>query len=400
MNRPNPKTLIYDRDISGHHLDYLQFLIDYLLALPLSIRQNYVFVLNQEAAYRFAYAQSKIDFHWLSTDWITHVSGIDGTIATAKFEIQFLQQLSMSYQANRLVMMHLDAFQLELGYNYLNTGLQIDGILFLPFRKTDTIPDGYKARLAHWLRGTRKALQIEWLLKNPSVGNIFLLNDQTSVDSYNEDFGQNFVYLPDPIDLQNNATAATEILKNRYQIPAQKLVLLIYGNLSPRKNIPHILQSLERLSPEEQAKIVLLLAGEPEKGYEDTLYRALDTVKKQCPAVSFVEHFHFFDPKATNNIFSLTDLVLVPYINFFNSSNVVGLAAKYNKPLIAPNVGVMYELVSKYQLGLCTDPNSADDIASAIQHFLQFSIKIDGLRYCNDHSSATFCQKLLQLPPL
>ncbi|MFN3380136.1 MAG: glycosyltransferase, partial [Runella zeae] len=121
-----------------------------------------------------------------------------------------------------------------------------------------------------------------------------------------------------------------------------------------------------------------------------------EKAEKKYPDVSFVKHIRFFNPNDTNEVIKLADVVLVPYINFFSSSNILGLAAKYNKPMIASKLGVMGALVNQYKLGLTVAPQKPAAIAEAIKYYLNHpSATIDGQKYLEDHTAEVFCKKIL-----
>ncbi|TAH07771.1 MAG: glycosyltransferase [Runella slithyformis] len=399
MIKPNTTTLIYDRDVSGHHLDYLQFLVEYLVEAPASVRPFFVFVLNPEAQKRFAPYELMLRFHYLADSQVNSFETQQSVLKRAAAEFDLLTKLASHYQAKRLFFMHLDAFQIELGKaQHWNRGIETAGILFLPFRKQYENGTTTASRLKRAVRGLRKYQQVKWMLQNPNLKEVFFLNDQDGVTQYNERFGGFFAYLPDPIDQNLTVEASVETLKIKYQVPNERLIFLIYGHLSARKNIPNIMASLGGFSKERRSKISILVCGEPEKGYEQTLHASIDEAKKLHPEVAIVTHFQFFDPVLTNEVFKLADVVLVPYIHFFSSSNILGLAAKYHKPLIASKLGIMGQLVQQYQLGQIINPESQAEIKQAMEaHLNNTAPTINGRSYLEAHSNAVFCQKILKI---
>jgi len=392
-------TLIYDKDVSGHHLDYLQFLIEYLSKMPASVRAFFVFVLNEAAESHFEQYAPLLRFHYMAPSQIAFFDNQPTVLKRAAVEFKYMRHLGQQYQAKRLFFMHIDAFQLELGKaQYWHTGVKIAGILFLPFRKQYEDGTTPLAWLKRALRGQRKHGQVAWMLANPELEHIFFLNDQEGVAQYNQRFGERFAYLPDPIDQNLTIDQPVEALKLAYGVPPARTVFLIYGHLSARKNMPNIMAALGQLPAHQRAKTCALICGEPEKGYENTLHAAIEAAKQQCPEVVFVTHYRFFDPVATNEVFKLTNVVLVPYIDFFSSSNILGLAAKYHKPLIASKLGVMGRLVKQYQLGQTVNPASKTEIGQAIEaHLANTAPTIDGTAYLKAHTTAVFCQKILNL---
>jgi len=397
MSQIPARTLIYDRDISGHHLDYLQFLVEFLKQTPIEIQKQFVFVLNEGAKGRFTKDESQIEFRYIQSEQLVTILSHTNVLRRAAVEMRYLTKLLEEYGAKRLIFMHIDAFQYELGRAAVrDLGVEMSGLLFLPFRKNFEDGDTLKAKLRREWRGLRKGLQIRWMLRNQNLKRIFILNDKKGVKAYNHRYGKRFTHLPDPIELDKIAAGSENELKEKYGVAPNQLVFLIYGHLSTRKNIPNILAALKSVRQEKKERITMLICGEPENGYEKTLISAIEVAEKTHPEVNFVKHFRFFDPSDTNEVFKITDVVLVPYINFFSSSNILGLAAKYNKPLIASNLGVMEGLVTQYKLGTTVSPHRPEEIAIAINKYLNNNnMLIDGSEYLNDHSAEVFCQKIL-----
>jgi glycosyltransferase involved in cell wall biosynthesis len=391
------RTLIYDRDISGHHLDYLQFLVEYLKKKPSVVREQFVFVLHEGARARFQADEDLIQFRYIPSDQLELFLSYKNVLRRAAVEMSYLSKLIREYDAKRLIFMHIDAFQYEVGRTAIRRlGVRFSGLLFLPFRKHYEDGSTPRARLKREWRGWRKGWQIRWMLRNPQLERVFFLNDKQGVKEYNQRFGDRFEHLPDPVEVGQMTLVPVEELKTKYGVEGERRVFLIYGHLSARKNVPNILAALKRIELKQRQGICILICGEPEKGYESTLHMAIGEAEKKYPEVRFAKHFRFFGPVDTNEVFKVADIVLVPYINFFSSSNILGLAAKYSKPLIAANLGVMEGLVNQYKLGVTVAPHRPEAIAEAMNVYLnQNQTVIDGRQYLQDHSAEVFCQKLL-----
>ena len=108
-------TLIYDPDASGHHLDYLTFLVEFLLNQSERVQKKYVFVLNYESKERFFYAENELKFHYLDSEILTHFNSQQSIIWKAKVQFNTLESLSKTYNANRILFMFVDYMQLEIG---------------------------------------------------------------------------------------------------------------------------------------------------------------------------------------------------------------------------------------------------------------------------------------------
>jgi glycosyltransferase involved in cell wall biosynthesis len=393
-------TLIYDRDVSGHHLDFLQFLITYLEGQPVAIRQQYIFAVNPAARHRFETNEQKIDFRYLSQTKIDEFESENNTLKRATSELKHLEELAERHGTKKIILMHLDAFQYELGKSYWQQSpLRFSGILFLPFRSEYEPSDSLILWLKRELKGLRKSLQMRWLLQNKNVEELFILNDSKAVSEYNTKYDNRFLFVPDPAPnfAPDGELQSIESIKIKYKINPKKKILLIFGNISTRKNIRNILSALVLLSESEQDQILLLICGEPDLDYGQTLANLLVSMAESLSRISIVTNFNFVSPTEADAFFKMSTLILAPYINFYNSSGAVALAAKYNVPIITSDNGIAADIVQKYELGYVVNPHSPVKIAEGIDFYLKNKVGIDGAKYLDDFSSATFSKKILHL---
>ena len=392
-------TLIYDRDVDGHHLDYLSFLINFLSDKHQSVSQKYIFVISHEAKNRFKYAETKLRFHYLEKATLESFDRQPSLVKRSAAQFDLLENLATTYNASHILFMILDSIQIEIGKSRKQeNNLKLSGIFFLPFREEFEDDTTFNARFKKIIKGLRKDLQVRWMLRNKNLQTLFILNDPKGVLEYNQKYGQRFRLLPDPIDTQVKTNESIETLKNRYHVPNDRFTILIYGSLSPKKNIGNILESLAYLDISIRKNLCILIAGEPEKEYESMLLKAIENTENSFPEVTFSKHFHFFDPVITDEVFIVSNLVMVAYLNFFNSSNVVGLAAKHQKPIIASKFGIIANLVQEYSLGTITDPENQIEIAENIKKcYVSVEAKTDSKRYLNEFSAENFSTALLNI---
>ena len=115
--------------------------------------------------------------------------------------------------------------------------------------------------------------------------------------------------------------------------------------------------------------------------------------------VQIIENNEFVSNDEMNALFQSSSLVLRMNINYFASSGIIGMAAKYNKPSLVSNYGVVADLTKAYSLGKEEDPL---DITALSNHFIDFignpdDWKINGSSYCENHSMSKFVTTLLGL---
>ncbi len=393
-------TLIYDRDMSGHHLDFLQFLVSYLENQSATTQQRYVFVVNPEAKIRFTKYETLLRFHYMASADIDGFENEKSVLKKRSTEIHYLKKLALSYAAKRVMLMHLDAFQYELGRSYWQqSSLKFSGILFLPFRAEYETGFGLSAWLKQEVKGIRKSLQTKWMLQNKNLSNIFILNDVKGVKIYNNRYDNRFVFLPDPAPNFNidKPTQSIEQTKIQYGIAPDRKVLLVFGNISDRKNLPNIIAAIGLLTAAEQQQVTLLICGEPDPHYAQSLKVIVDEAIEQFGTGLIVARLQFISPAESDCLFKMADLILAPQINFYNSSGAVALAAKYNVPVIVSRPSLAGDIVIEHNLGWAINPTQPNEIAKNISLLLKNSQKINGTNYLKEFSSDVFCKKILQL---
>ncbi len=391
-------TLIYDRDVTGHHLDFLQFLVSYLEKKPEAIQQRYIFVVNPAAKIRFEKYETTLRFHYINQADIDDFEKEKNSLKRTKAELYYLEKLAFVYAAKRVILMHLDAFQYELGRSHWQQSpLKFSGILFLPFRAEYETGFGFLTWLKQETKGIRKSLQIKWLLQNKNLKTIFILNDSKGVEIYNDRHDDRFVFLPDPapefnIDLQ---TQNIEDTKAQYGIAPNRKVLLVFGNISVRKNLENIIEAIALLNETEQQQVTLLICGEPDPSYAETLKVLVNEAIGRLEPDLIVAKLHFASPAESDGLFKIATMIVAPQINFYNSSGAVALAAKYKVPVIVSKPSLAADIVAKYNLGQTVNPTQPSEIAEGISVLLKNNPKIDGTDYLKEFSTDIFCETLL-----
>lgn len=377
------KVLVYDKAYSGHHAEYFQHIVDHVSAIQDIDVHFYLHPHNK----LLTTSLTNITLHYIDEKLIKGWLNTKSLIKRSIKEIQHLFDFSKNLKTKEIIFLDLDPYQYALGsLKIKNSGFHLYGILFRPFfriQKTKT-----RGILATAFLKWRKKFQLRWILKNKDVKKVFILNDERVASSLNNSLGTNvFRKLVDPIKVleKNNNTSARSLTKN----------LLIFGSLDERKNIANICEALKELSLTEN--IVLKIIGRPRPlSFESTIRNFLSKLKEKNPKISIEFKPEFVSHQELSDVLSRTDLILIPYIDFYFSSGIIGHAAQFNIPLMASNYGIVGELVEKYNLGYTVNPDSATDIKNAFSSFFSKPKIIDGRPYINDHQASYFVSSLFQ----
>lgn len=267
--------------------------------------------------------------------------------------------------------------------------LSVKGILFQPYVHYKNSTDK-KGLLRNYI-SQKYATAL-----NSSIKKFFILNDKSTVRKMNKSIKHCFAYLPDPIEgkpIRSDAAVYNAIIE-KFSLQAKKHSLLVFGMIDERKNITTIVDAL-RLLPDEIKKTVhLLIIGRLDKAVKDKYQNYVQQHKHE---VSITLNDQFVSNDEVEALFTHCHMVLMPYINFYSSSGILGHAIRHQKNVIASKQGLVGRLVAEKNLGITVDPLDPHEIKDAIDQLLhhpekyQYSIT----EHLQEHSPENFAKTIL-----
>jgi len=213
---------------------------------------------------------------------------------------------------------------------------------------------------------------------------MFLLDEQ-KVESYSKKLPQKcFQYLPDISDVslpEKPTQLATEIKKRA----KERTIVFLGGSIGGQKNLSQWYKLIGLADPQDwffvQVGEVHLetLTREDLRAFNDVL---------AFPPENFLIHSQYLkDESSFNAVVAVSDIIFAVYRDFPYSSNMIGKAAHFRKPILVSDRYLMGERVRKYELGLVVDENDADDIKKKLLELVTMNIpKSKFLAYCEDFS--------------
>jgi beta-1,4-mannosyltransferase len=148
-------------------------------------------------------------------------------------------------------------------------------------------------------------------------------------------------------------------------IDPDAFVLLCFGTIKPYKGIEIFIKALQEIS---EQNIFLLIAGHP----EDKL--AERQISQYCDHDKRIKTFLHFIPDHDIQVFmNAADIVVLPYSDTLNSGVAV-LAMSFGKPVIAPNIGSIPEVIDK-QGGVLFEPKDKNSLVSAIKKSITLDLE-------------------------
>jgi hypothetical protein len=157
-----------------------------------------------------------------------------------------------------------------------------------------------------------------------------------------------FGYLPDmtEVALPEVASSLAKDLKAR---ASGRTIVFLGGSIGGKKNLTHWARVIELADP---AKWFFVQIGEVFENTlsleEQTIYRQLQTSSREN---FFMKAEYLPDERAFNEIILASDILFAVYRNFTISSNMLGKAAAFNKPILVAQGHLMGQRVEQYQIG-------------------------------------------------
>lgn len=138
-----------------------------------------------------------------------------------------------------------------------------------------------------------------------------------------------------------NTLSKTET-RERLQIPNDSFVFCFFGNIKPYKGLDELIKIYNTLSIKYNSSI-LLIAGKCNTNSELTKIKKNIAMNK-----SIIFKSDFIQDDDIQLYMNSADCIILPYKNIL-TSGILMLALSFNKPVIAPNTGILPEILTDKQ---------------------------------------------------
>ena len=397
--------LIYDSASSGHHTEFIEYLLQYLLDQSNELIPNvnqYVFLIPAKTCLTLKdlvnQAKENILILPISDEEQKQIDTATNRSKQMAFEGSILRGYIQTCQINHIIFMALDSYQtLVAQWAFTQPQLTVSGILFMPSVRMPIIKNNVLYFIKSFLEKGRDTLKHCYLSLNKNLKNIYVLNDEKSAAKLNQMifWNKKFVHLPDPIPIRSVSKAW--ILRGYYNIESDRKIFLCFGSIDKRKNILNILEAVSLVPTAMHSQIALLILGKcTDKLLQKKITDKIDEIGKAYPHLNVIIDDRFLSIEEMENAFEQSDVVLIPYLGFYFSSGLLGHATKHSKYIIASNIGLMSDLVETYQLGTTVNAHSPLSIAQAFSNFIEQPKQIDFPKtFIETHNPTYFAIQLL-----
>lgn len=261
----------------------------------------------------------------------------------------------------------LDHLSLPLALGLGAAGRKLGGILFRPSVHYGRLGPNHPT-WAERLRDLRKTLLYRLMLLNPALHVVLTLDPffpDYAVQHYRG--GHKVHALPDPAHppVRPAGPGAVPVA-----IPEDRIVLLLFGVLTARKGILHLMEALQLLGPGVASRTAVVVAGKVAPEISAPLKAQVERLQRHRPDLWFHIEDRWLDSGEIGALVERCDVVLAPYQRFVGSSGVLLWAAGAAKPLLTQDYGLLGRLVQDHSLGLAADVTRPEQLARAIEEMV------------------------------
>jgi glycosyltransferase involved in cell wall biosynthesis len=369
-----PRLMLFDMALGGHHGNYIQYLIDYankegfcgaidIVVLPqfLDIHQDTAVAISKHP---------QINLVSISTAAEAALglrnSGVDRAVRNFR-EWEVFCKYAQKLQTTYALIMYLDTYALPIAFGK-KSPCPFSGIYFRPTFHYSTFANyqpSWKKNIQYW-QGKITADQI---LRCSQLHKLLCLDPFAVQSLQSHQHSSKMVHLADPVSPNPPMLDDLSNFRTKLGIEQHRRVFLLFGALDERKGIYQLLEAIALLLPEIAQNFCLLIVGKTNTN-EQAIIQPKISALRQTHLVQILEFYDFIPENEVPNYFQVADVILATYQRHVGMSGILLLAAAAGKPVLSSNYGLMGELVRHYQLGLAVDSTVPTKIAPALSRYV------------------------------
>lgn len=230
-----------------------------------------------------------------------------------------------------------------------------------------------------------------WYALPAFVGMFFL--DEDVCQRYRQEFpALRFEYLPDVTESALPTAPSALALEIRRRAAGRKIVFL-GGSIGGQKNLARWFEVIVRADP---ARWFFVQVGEIHRGTltaEDLV--ALERAQASTPGNLLLHEGYLPDERTFNEVIATSDLIFAVYRDFRISSNMLGKAAHFCKPILVSDRYLIGERVRQYGIGSAVIEDDADAMLAGMEAIAARPIPQTNFDlYCQNFSSDDLAMRL------
>jgi glycosyltransferase involved in cell wall biosynthesis len=347
------KTLIHCPSEHGHYGTYVKYLLDYVAHAKLDPRKL-VFLAPQGFPNKRGDVVDQAKTLGVQLEYYaplrTKYSGVNTLMAPLK-DWNAAHEHAKLCHAERVVFLNGDAIAQMRIPATRRLLFRVSGVLYRPFPHYHTFATT-QLTTALELKRLRQQLLLARACRHPELEALYWL-DPYGAQYMNTKTTPKNVWLPDPVELDDNRNAAVlgsdiEGIRRTLGVPPNGRLWLVFGADIVRKGTREILRALP--THDAASDVTIALVGAVYPGQEAPLDQAVSAAQREFPG-RIVVHKHFLPEADVAKYFSAASLVLTLYHHHMGSSGAFMRAAAAGKPVLSTDFGLLGHLTHTHKLG-------------------------------------------------
>lgn len=370
-------TIIFSHEIKGHYLEYIHNIYEkckdvdgeFIFYIPEQFNDIKGLVSWEEIpSIRFEYIPVEVYNLYMSK----------GIVGRALYICKLLQTKIKEYGASKVFCCSLITL-LPYAPFMISYNVKISGIVYMV----------YLYRWKEFSIGQKIQNVLKYILMtlSPNINKVLILNDKKSAERLNKIYKTSkFSYIPDPY-VPLKASNCMQNIRNKYGIEKSKVLFAHFGAMNSNKGTIEFLNSLVLLPDSIINLSHFFLAGKVDMGIKGEFYHLYNQIKDKV-SITLIDEFCSYEFFAS--LCNDADCLVLPYKRTSQSSGLIGYASQFEKPVIAPDKGLLGNLVREYKLGVTISDLSPKSLICAYKIIIDKKYTAPNNDYCMDHSVSSF----------
>lgn len=375
------QTMIFDINLSGHHLEYLHHIHagavwkkeeKYIFYLPLEFQEKKK-LYNWESS-------DNVEFRFFSQQEINTCTRSNIYVNAWRTSI-LLKKKILETKCDKVLLISFVELLIFIAL-LLPSKVKVSGIIYSIYL--------YNKAQMRISRRLLEFIRYQVAVKSKCIERMLILNDSYSVNRLNKIYSTNkFQILVDPVP--NVDFSKLKNLREELHIPANDKIYVHFGGLARRKGTLDILEAIAISTKKDMQSRTFIFAG---KIYDEIKVDFQTLLAKARKNANILVFDRFCSYEYLYDLCFTADIILTPYHLTNLSSGLLGYASLFHKPVIGPSDGLIGQLIKNYGLGTTINQISPKELLKAINRD-QYS-KVDS-SYAENNTIDIFINTLLNV---
>ena len=173
--------------------------------------------------------------------------------------------------------------------------------------------------------------------------------------------------IPHGVEIDNSKISA-EDSKSYLNTKDDKKYVLFFGAIRESKGLDILIQAMQGLE-----NVGLIIAGNTMQGENFKEYEKMIAANN----IDAICHIRYIEEEEIPLFFKASDLLVLPYKEFYSQSGVLMQAITYKLPVLATTEGGMSEIIDCYGVGEVCDSNNIQALKQSIVKVINNADKLD-----------------------